>query len=275
MIFKREIRISSKKTIKGSVAQRVGICFVIPAILAYGAKMVPEGIATIFAFISLAFLVIDFGLIIYYVFIYKPRSGEVAVDGGKKIHSKAGKIGLIIFVTVLIAGASSLATFFFLKKTPLNLEAVKVVSENNEGNELKLPKQGEIPLNKTSKEYALMGARIWPAVKCSTWASYLDKKEESQKLFVLAYSDGQEFMDAVRADKISDEDWNNTIPMIIGLTMRDGGPSNDFMLGRIFDNAQSSAFEVLNMTDGKYNSDDVKKLIAETEFQKANCDLIR
>ena len=83
MIFKKEIRISSKKSIKGSITQKVGICFIIPTILGYAAKVVPEGVATVLAFISLTFLIIDFCLIVYYVFIYKPRSGDVVVDGKK------------------------------------------------------------------------------------------------------------------------------------------------------------------------------------------------
>ena len=48
MIFKKEVKISSKKSIKGKVAQKIGLIFIIPAILSYILKLIPENPINVF-----------------------------------------------------------------------------------------------------------------------------------------------------------------------------------------------------------------------------------
>ena len=77
MVFKKEIRISSKRIIKGKVAQKVGIIFIIPALLSYVIKLIPEGsLSVIFAYISLASFALAFISIIYFIFFYKDKMNE-------------------------------------------------------------------------------------------------------------------------------------------------------------------------------------------------------
>lgn len=72
MIFKKEIKISSKKSIKGKTAQYAGLIFVAPALLSYVLRLIPEGLfSVIFAFINLALFGLAVLSILYFIFFYK------------------------------------------------------------------------------------------------------------------------------------------------------------------------------------------------------------
>lgn len=79
MILKKEVRISSKKSIKGPVAQKIGLIFLVPALLSYILKLVPPGpFSVILAYVSLAGYAIATISIFYFIFFYKPTSKDSA-----------------------------------------------------------------------------------------------------------------------------------------------------------------------------------------------------
>lgn len=83
MVFKKEIRISSKRIIKGKLAQKIGIIFITPALLSYAIKLIPESpFSVILAYISLVSFALAFISIIYFIFFYKSHNDK----NGSEIH---------------------------------------------------------------------------------------------------------------------------------------------------------------------------------------------
>lgn len=75
MVFKKEVRISSKRSIKGRVAQRVGLIFLVPAILSYVSKLIPESsLSVILVYVSLVGYGVAIISILYFIFFYKDKS---------------------------------------------------------------------------------------------------------------------------------------------------------------------------------------------------------
>jgi len=77
MVFKKEIRISSKRTIKGKIAQRVGLIFIISGLLPSVIGLLPEGpMSMVLGYLSLASFVIAFLSIFYFIFFYKSSENK-------------------------------------------------------------------------------------------------------------------------------------------------------------------------------------------------------
>jgi len=77
-----------------------------------------------------------------------------------------------------------------------------------------------------------MGREILSAFNCSAWASKTNDSKETERLFLFGYKQGQKFLGALKAEKIKQEDISQEVP--IGVTMLLQGPSEEFILGRIF-----------------------------------------
>ena len=86
------------------------------------------------------------------------------------------------------------------------------------------------------------------------------------------YSQGQEFLKAVEANKISSEDFGQEVPIGVSLSLQ--GPTHEFILGQLFAFAQDSALDEVFTTNGEYNSTDMQKIIAQNKFTDSNCELI-
>ena len=124
----------------------------------------------------------------------------------------------------------------------------------------------------SSKEYALMGLELWSAFECVALASKAENTDEQKRLFRYGYKIGNKFIDALRANKIKEKDLSSTVP--IGVTLRLQGPTNDFMLGQIYEGAVENALEDIFKTDGEFSSSESQKIKAKTKFRKANCKLL-
>lgn len=75
MVFKKEIRISSKRSIKGKIAQRIGLVFVISGLLPSVIGLIPESpISVILGYVSIASFIIAFLSIFYFIFFYKVQN---------------------------------------------------------------------------------------------------------------------------------------------------------------------------------------------------------
>lgn len=78
IVFKKEVRISSKRSIKGKTAQRVGLIFLAPAILSYLLELIPESsISVILGYVTLAGYGVAIISIFYLVFFYKSTNDGV------------------------------------------------------------------------------------------------------------------------------------------------------------------------------------------------------
>ena len=98
-------------------------------------------------------------------------------------------------------------------------------------------------------------------------------EKQTERLFELGLSSGRQFIESVRAGKVTREDISAEVP--IGLVMLLQGPSTDFILGRIFESVQEYALkEVVKSKDG-VNEKPVQAVIASNMFRAANCSLLR
>lgn len=117
-----------------------------------------------------------------------------------------------------------------------------------------------------------MAKASWSAFECTSLASKIENTEEQERLFKFGYNQGHKFLAALKEGKIKQEDLSTQVPMIMLMLLQ--GPTPDFMLGRVFEAAQDSALEDVFNTDGKYNSEQFQKDLAENKYWKQNCQLI-
>jgi hypothetical protein len=121
-------------------------------------------------------------------------------------------------------------------------------------------------LAQTSDEYAAMGQKLWDAFECGALAEYADKPEESGRLYKLGYDQGKTLLNAFRAGKV-DQQAISKLPRPVSF-MLDGGPTVDFILGRIFELAMQETSQQLFEAS---NNDATRKIIAGQNFAKRNC----
>lgn len=125
----------------------------------------------------------------------------------------------------------------------------------------------------SSKEYAMMAKHAWAAFECSSFASVAGDKKEQERLFQYGYEKGKQFLAALRENKIEQAHLLDTVQLRFLSVAR--GPTMDFILGRVYEWAQGSAVKrVSSSEEGKERPEDVQKMIARIQFQKANCILL-
>ena len=124
----------------------------------------------------------------------------------------------------------------------------------------------KIVLGQTSEEYAAMGQKLWDAFECGALAEYVDKPEETARLYKLGYDQGKTLLDAFRAGKV-DQQARSKLPIPV-LLMLDGGPTVDFILGRIFESAMQDTTRQLFEAS---NNNATRKIIASQNFARRNC----
>lgn len=174
------------------------------------------------------------------------------------MENESNKILIAIVATAVIVGGG---TYYFLNNdsTDVNTNATKSSQTEN------------VNFDQTSKEYAVMGRQAWSAFECASLASVTGDVEEQERLFLFGYEQGKKFLAAVEAEKIQEEDYSSEVP--IGVSFLLGGPSADFMLGRIFEGAQENALEDIYTTDLN-DTDEIREIRAENKFRGGNCQLV-
>jgi hypothetical protein len=148
--------------------------------------------------------------------------------------------------------------------------------------------------------YARAGCRLarlmWSAFQCGTYARLSDDENEQTRLFLVGIKAGREFLDAVNKGQITDEAKRNVGPAVVmdvlGFTSRPigedmlknvGGPSADFVLGRIVKNATSTAYNMAKVAEagttgyvpGGFADVARTKLNAQTKYSVGNCVLVK
>ena len=129
---------------------------------------------------------------------------------------------------------------------------------------------------------AALGRVMWSSFQCATFAEMSGRPDDQKRLFTLAFQAGRSFLQALEQRQITPEAISKHVP--IGVTMLLGGPSHDFIIGRIFENAMQDAFDsvvkkdrngVLLPIDSWVRNDELKRTIATTKYQAGNCSVIR
>jgi hypothetical protein len=119
------------------------------------------------------------------------------------------------------------------------------------------------------------GRLAWSAFECSTYAELAGNEAEQVRLFTLGYNNGREFLAALQAGQIDQQAADDQTP--IGLLMNLGGPSIDFMLGRVFAAASKNAFDKVHEETGDRldRRQEIRQVVASNMYQSSNCALLR
>jgi hypothetical protein len=125
------------------------------------------------------------------------------------------------------------------------------------------------------------GRVMWSAFQCATFAEMSGDTKEHERLFGIGLKAGRQFVEAVQNGQISPEAVRSEVP--IGVTMYLGGPSVDFIIGRIFENAMGDAYDdIVKRKNGLPlpTSDwimdkEARKPDANNKYAKSNCALLR
>lgn len=127
-------------------------------------------------------------------------------------------------------------------------------------------------IGQTSKEYAVMARSTWSAFECSSLAAQMKDSSEQERLFMYGYKEGLAFLTALQSKKIQRQDLSTEAPWLMLLLLQ--GPTPDFMLGRVFESAQDTALKNILKTGDKLNADEVRRMLAQGDYNKQNCRLI-
>lgn len=137
------------------------------------------------------------------------------------------------------------------------------------------------PTNATDDK-ATLARVMWGAFQCSTFAEMSKNEKEQTRLFSVGLKAGREFIEAASKNQISPDAFRSQVP--IGVSMLLGGPSTDFMIGRIFANAMQDAYDsivkkdrngFLLPIDSWVRDDQLIRTIASNKYQTGNCSLVR
>ena len=122
---------------------------------------------------------------------------------------------------------------------------------------------------------------MWSAFSCAAYAEMSGDKHEQERLFNVGYSAGKAFVDGVKNKTITEAE---TKEAPIGVLMLMGGPSTDFIIGRIFEGATADAYDKVVKEDSaglpifdpsKWADDNLKIIRAKNKYQSSNCVLIQ
>jgi hypothetical protein len=129
------------------------------------------------------------------------------------------------------------------------------------------------PANSAEKQVRL-GQVMWSAFECFTYALASEKPEEADRLFVVGLKAGRDFMDAVKSGNVSKEELFSDVPSGVSDRLAEGGPSNDFIIGRMYEAANAWAIKTLSESKASLDKE-VRTMIAEDTYGKRNCALIK
>ena len=131
----------------------------------------------------------------------------------------------------------------------------------------------------TTEQSPNPGRLMWAAFVCSNYAELSHDEPEQERLFTVGYVAGRRLLD--EWPTLSEQRRRN-IP--VGVLLRLGGPSVDFIIGRIFAGAAEDAFDKVVKTDGsgrpitdplKWAGEELKVVNAVNRYQRSNCALLK
>lgn len=119
---------------------------------------------------------------------------------------------------------------------------------------------------------AARGRAVWAAFSCSALAAHLKRAPDQQRLFTYGLAQGRQFIDDLQAKRIDQAAIKSIVPVGVMLSLE--GPSPDFMLGRIYADASTSALRDVHTFEGKFLDDATQATRAENKYTSQNCDLL-
>jgi hypothetical protein len=121
-----------------------------------------------------------------------------------------------------------------------------------------------------SKNLAIKGKRSWMGLRGFWLANQAGDTKKAEQFFEFGYSQGKEFLEALRSGKIKDEDIRSELPFIMLYLLQ--GPTDDFILGRMFESTNQGIYDTV-YKDIETN-EERKKQKAKEELSRGNYDLI-
>ena len=131
-------------------------------------------------------------------------------------------------------------------------------------------------------EKARLARTLWSAFQCSTYAEMFGDTNEQSRLFDVGMKAGRAFLDAVNNKQIPPEVANREVPFGVITLLQ--GPTSDFILGRVFENAMRDAFDrIVKQDDHGFalepskwlNNKILRQSMAKTKYLSANCVLVK
>ena len=126
------------------------------------------------------------------------------------------------------------------------------------------------------------GVLMWRAWLCQQYAYYAKNETETQRLFQVGYEAGQRFVAAVSEGHLSPEEANSIVPLTVLMVL--SGPSQEFVLGRVFESAASHVGDEimkqsldgapLDIADWISAPEDLQ-VRGDLKLNQGNCELIR
>ena len=119
---------------------------------------------------------------------------------------------------------------------------------------------------KKSKQLVLDSRRCLTAFECYHFASVVKDQELATKLFLVGYESGRRFLDGAGKGKLLPDDEKE---IAIAFSLMGGGPSHDFILGRILEIMRKN-------TDDAFKDFEIKMWgnVAERELRERNAEFI-
>ena len=131
----------------------------------------------------------------------------------------------------------------------------------------------------SSNELATAGRRTWDAMTCAGYAETAGYVAEQKRLSQLGIDEGRRFLQSLSDGKIDPKDIESNVP--IAVTMVIGGPSVDFVLGRIWEaSAEYVADRIWQKDLGAYDparapDAEIRMTNAQRFFREASCQSLR
>ena len=100
------------------------------------------------------------------------------------------------------------------------------------------------------------------------------QRDEQVRFFQLALKAGREFIDALKAMEITEQEYQDNVPLSITLSLRGGDSNTDVVLGRVFESITNEAFEDVAGLENDLMDDRAKRRKAQTKYLEANCAVI-
>jgi hypothetical protein len=120
---------------------------------------------------------------------------------------------------------------------------------------------------------AQLGRLSWAAFYCATLAGQANEQSEQERLFILGYQSGLSFINALQEGRVTEEQTDATVPLIVMLSL--SGPTPDFMLGRVYEAAAEKAYDDVSGELDQILGPEMRRSVAMGLFESNNCILLR
>lgn len=114
--------------------------------------------------------------------------------------------------------------------------------------------------------------------QCQIWSGMTGDKDAALVHYDRGLQSGKRFVEAARSGQITSEEFKSAVPMYIAMSMH--GPSDDFVLGRLYEMTTSMAHDKIvtygpdgaRLTPQQYVTDPaVQSVMAQNLLRTSNC----